>query len=73
MRLDSKPNVRCKSYSRIIVLLVFLMVLTFAPDLAALGSKCQNRNTKLTRRKSQCEPRRKTAACSQSELPEVNR
>jgi len=27
LRLDSKPNVRCKSYTRIIVLLVFLMVL----------------------------------------------
>jgi len=42
LRLDSKANVRCKSYSRILVLPVFLMVLTFARNLAARESKCQN-------------------------------
>jgi len=50
LRLDSKPNVRCKSYTRFIVLLVFLMVLTFAPNLAAVGRKCQNLNTRATRK-----------------------
>ncbi len=45
VRLVSQPNVRCKSYTRTIGLLVFLMVLTFALDIAARDSKCQNRNT----------------------------
>jgi len=45
LRLDSKPNVRYKSYIRIIELLVFLMVLTFAQEFAAQASKCQIRNT----------------------------
>jgi len=39
LRLDSTPNVSCKSYTRIIVLLVFLMVLKFAPNLAAGGKQ----------------------------------
>lgn len=45
-RLASEPNVRRKSYTRNIYVLVFLMVLTFARTLAAPGSKCQNRNTR---------------------------
>ena len=38
----SQPNVRCKRYTKIMTLLVFLMVLTFAPHLAARASKCRN-------------------------------
>ncbi len=49
VRLGSKPNVRCKSYTTIINLLVFLTVLTFAHYLAAQGGKCQNRNTSAIR------------------------
>ena len=45
LRLGSQSSVRCISCTRIIELLVFLMVLTFARDRAAVGSKCQNRNT----------------------------
>ncbi len=45
VRLASQPNVRCKSDTRKISLLVFLRVLTFALDIAARDSKCQNRNT----------------------------
>ncbi len=37
VRLVSQPNVSCKSYTRNIGLLVFLMVLTFALDIAAQG------------------------------------
>ncbi|MBA4173973.1 MAG: hypothetical protein C0511_15280 [Hyphomicrobium sp.] len=44
-RLVSKPNVRGKSDTRTIELLVFFLVPTFAPNGAAEGSKCRNRNT----------------------------
>ncbi len=45
VRLVSQPNVRCQSYTRTIGLLVCFMVLTFALDIAARDSDCQNRNT----------------------------
>ncbi len=45
--LGSKPNIRCKSYTGNKLILVFLMVLTFARSLAARASKCQNRNTRI--------------------------
>jgi len=45
LRILPKPNVGCKSYTRTMDLLVFLMVLTFAQEFVAQGSKCQNRNT----------------------------
>jgi 3-demethoxyubiquinol 3-hydroxylase len=44
-RLASPPNVRCKSYTRNIDLLVFLLVPTFAQARPAKGSKCRNRNS----------------------------
>ncbi len=53
-RLVSQPNVRSKSYTRVMDLLVFLMVPTFALDRAAEGSKCRNRNTRLRRRANPC-------------------
>jgi len=49
-RLGSSPNVRCKSYTRNIVLLVFLAVPTFARALVATGGKCRNRNISAERR-----------------------
>jgi hypothetical protein len=41
-----RANVGDKSYTRIMELLVFLMALTFAQNLAGQGGKCQNRNTR---------------------------
>ena len=45
VRPGSRSSVRCISCATIIDFLLFLVVLTFARDLAAAGSKCQNRNT----------------------------
>ncbi len=44
-RRVSTPNVGCKSDTRTIALLVFLVVPAFALNGAATGRKCRNRNT----------------------------
>ena len=40
-----KPNVRCRSCTRIIMFLVFLLAPTLGRKRAALGTKCRRRNT----------------------------
>jgi len=52
LRQVSSPNVRCKSYTRIIELLVFLLVPTFAPNRTPGEGKCRNRNTSAAKSRS---------------------
>ena len=42
-----QANVKIIKSTRKIILLVVLMILTFAPDLADMGCKCQNRTTRI--------------------------